>query len=163
MIYKAEINPRDHEGYFAMIASLQAECFRLFGVGFDNTCIQMGVLSENSEMCWFKGLIDDGKMHIETKKRFYEHTDKSAICWYSEFIPEEYPTSSEMMEAMRRKCNSEHGTSFNEKNYTIYQLVPHSQIYCIYAYVPGSGKAEKKSFKEHMTNAMTKAINDFWL
>jgi hypothetical protein len=62
MIFKAEINPRDFDGYYGMIAYLQDRCVKEVGAGFDTTKIAMGQLTHNSEMCWFEGYVDDAKI-----------------------------------------------------------------------------------------------------
>lgn len=59
MIFKVEINPRDYDGYFAMIAHLQTECLKKHHAGFDTTSIKMGQVTHNSEMCWFEGDVKD--------------------------------------------------------------------------------------------------------
>jgi hypothetical protein len=75
MIFRTEINPRDHKGHYEMICHLQTECIRQHGAEFDTTKFAMGQLTPNSEICWFEGFVDDRDIElakISEKKREFE-------------------------------------------------------------------------------------------
>lgn len=79
MIFKAEVNPRDHKGHYEMICHLQTECLRRHGAGFDVTKFAMGQLTPNSDMCWFEGFVDDEDIHQANKKKDFDRHVEEAI------------------------------------------------------------------------------------
>lgn len=69
MIFFKEINPRDYTDFWTMIQVLQDKCLVENGTRFDLSKIEMGQVSPNSELFWFRSLlkIEDGPKALKEK------------------------------------------------------------------------------------------------
>lgn len=139
MIFKAEINPRDFNGYHEMISHLQTACMRRLGVKFDVTKVVIGQITPNSEMCWFQGQVNDDELCEITRKWFgdkCEYVDTASPGIFTrEFIPTEYMTFDGMIRGFQEESIKKLGQGFDETSMRIYRIHPASEMYCIHAHL----------------------------